>query len=252
MGATRGTIGQLRPAVGALLLLAFSAAFLWAARPAWAPCHIVQFEPSSYSVGESAGEVTLTVTNNGGQQSQDMHVDYSTANGTARAPSDYTAESGTATFDENGPGLVMIDIPIKNDTGDEPSERFTVTISNVRPSSSCLPPPGNSGSTATVTITDNDPKPQPTLSSAKPTFAPAPSPTRSRTPTPTPSSSATATPTPSQTETASPTPTTTETSVALADEDGGGLSGGALAGIVAAVVVLGGAGTMFVRRRFLA
>lgn len=222
------------------------------APPAWAPCHIVEFNPSSYSVGETAGEARLTVTNNGGQQSADMHFDYRTANGTAKAPGDYSAESGTATFDANGPGLVMIDIPIKNDTADEPSETFTVTISNVRPASSCLPPPGISGSTATVTITDNDPKPQPkavsTPTRTTETTRASATPTPASTPSPTPTNTATRSPSPTPT----PTPTPTETAAALADEDGGGLSGGALAGIALGLAVLGGAAVILVRRRFLA
>jgi cell division septation protein DedD len=230
-----------------ILLLGTLAALALPAAPAWAPCHSVGFSGDPYSVGEAAGEVTITITNNGGKQTDDMMVDYETVNGTAKGGSDFTSKSGTVTFGANtNTGELQVDIPITNDSGDEPNEQFSVRLSNVRPPSSCVSSPNITQMTASVAITDNDPKPAP-KPTPTPTRAstPRPSPTPTASPTPTPTLS----PTPSPTDTASPTPT--QTAIALADESSG-LSGGALAGIIAAVVVVGGGAALLVRRRFLA
>lgn len=209
--------------------------------PAHAPCHSIGFTQTTYQVGEGAGKVTVTVTNNGGQQTQAQMVDYATANGTAKSPMDYTAKNGTITFTVGASGEVPIDIPIKNDAVDEPAETFKVKLSNARPPSSCAPPPSISGDTTTVTIVDNDkPKPKPTPSPTRRASSPSPTPSPTRTPSPSPSL------TPS--ESPSPTPTV----VAAPDGNAGsGLTGGAVAAIVGGVVVLGGAAAIVVRRRFL-
>ena len=56
-------------------------------------------------------------------------MNYATANGTATAGSDYTATSGTLTFN---PGVTSqtISVPIINDTAVEGNETFTVTLSD--------------------------------------------------------------------------------------------------------------------------
>lgn len=56
-------------------------------------------------------------------------LNYSTANGTATAGEDYTASSGTVTF---APGVVsqVITVGVLGDTTVEPTESFTVTLSN--------------------------------------------------------------------------------------------------------------------------
>ena len=231
-----------------LVVAMVAGGLLMLARPAFAPCHNVGFDPTSYTVSEGAGKVTLSISNGAGAQTEDMMVDYATANGTAKAPGDYTSESGTATFNSGGTSITTFDIAIKNDSAHESSEKFTVRISNVRPPSSCVPPPAITDDTATVTITDNDPKPKPATSST-PTRSSSPRPNTSASPTPTATKTASPTASPSPSPTATPTPT--QTAVAVADESGGGLSGGVLAGIVGAVVVLGGAGAFVIRRRFL-
>jgi hypothetical protein len=57
----------------------------------------VQFEVAAYSVKETAGGVTIAVTRVGGTAS-DVTVDYATADGTARAGTNYTATTGRLTF----------------------------------------------------------------------------------------------------------------------------------------------------------
>jgi len=56
-------------------------------------------------------------------------VNYSTSNGSATAPSDYTATSGTLTFNVGEPGQ-SISVPILGDTFQEDDEWFTVNLFN--------------------------------------------------------------------------------------------------------------------------
>ncbi len=72
---------------------------------------------ASFSVSLSAPPVA-TVT-----------VNYTTVNGTAVAPSDYTARSGTLTFSGSST-TQTIAVPIIGDTAVEPDETFTVTLSS--------------------------------------------------------------------------------------------------------------------------
>ena len=60
---------------------------------------------------------------------QTVTVNYATSDGTATAPSDYTATNGTLTF---APGITTqtVSVPVVGDTAVEASETFTVTLSN--------------------------------------------------------------------------------------------------------------------------
>ena len=80
-------------------------------------------------------------------------VNYSTANGTATAGSDYTARSGTLTF-AAGETTKTVTVPITGDTAVEANETFTISLA------------GASGATiadgsATGTIVNNDTAPPP-------------------------------------------------------------------------------------------
>ena len=229
-----------------LVLSGIIAASVLPASPASAACHNAVFVGDPYTVGEAAGSVTIKVSNQAGAPPGGT-VDYRTLNGTARAGQDYMEKSGTLNFP---PGVeeVSFTIPITNDPTDEPNETFKVELRNPTGcfATGRLDPP------ATVTITDNDPKPQPAQTSAPPR-ASSPKP-KASTPSATRTPTATATPTPTTTPTPTPTPTDTETAQPLAgpEDTGGGLSGGALAGIVAGALVVGGGAFLWVRRRFLA
>ncbi|MGJ3230774.1 MAG: Calx-beta domain-containing protein [Oceanicaulis sp.] len=100
--------------------------------------------------GEGDGTTTFTVTLDA-PSGQTVTVDYATSDGTAEAGSDYTAASGTLTFD---PGVTTrtFDVTLNEDALDEPSESFVATLSN--PSSATL-----SDDEATGTLTDNDDAP---------------------------------------------------------------------------------------------
>ena len=94
----------------------------------------------------SPQNVTYTVTLSNAS-SQAITVQYTTANGTATAGSDYTSTSGTLTFNA-GITSQVINIPILNDSINEPNEAFTLTLSS--------PTNANLGATTTATTTITD------------------------------------------------------------------------------------------------
>jgi hypothetical protein len=82
---------------------------------------------------------------------QAITVGYSTANGTAAAPSDYSITSGTLTIPA-GAASGQVLVPVAGDVRDEPNETFLVTLAN--PTNATI-----SRAQATVTITDDDAPP---------------------------------------------------------------------------------------------
>jgi thermitase len=106
------------------------------------------FSGASYSVNESAAGATITVRLNA-PSSVAVTVNYTTSGGSATAGSDYTATSGTLTFNP-GETSKTFSIPIVNDTADEPNETVVLVLSG--PSNAALGTPGS----ATLTIVDND------------------------------------------------------------------------------------------------
>lgn len=112
-----------------------------------APTSSFQFSATTATVGEGAGNASLTVSRSG-STSGTSYVSYSTTAGTATT-SDFTSTSGTLTF-VDGESSKTISIPITNDALIESGENFTVTLSGV-----------NGGylgtnTTTTVTIGDNE------------------------------------------------------------------------------------------------
>ena len=94
------------------------------------------FDPGTFRITQSTaeiregnGNVTLTIERINGTDDE-VTVDYSTADGTARAGSDYTATSGTLTFADGESGSQSVTIPIINDTQSEDEETFFFAISN--------------------------------------------------------------------------------------------------------------------------
>jgi hypothetical protein len=93
--------------------------------------------------GFSNAAVAVTLSNG---SSQAITVSYRTANGTAVANSDYTAASGTLTF-QPGETSRTISVSIKGDRKREPDETFSVQLSNAV---------GATIGVATVTIPNDD------------------------------------------------------------------------------------------------
>jgi parallel beta-helix repeat protein len=105
------------------------------------PVGTAQFSVSSINTTEEAGSVTVTVTRTGGTEGP-LTVGYSTANGTATAPSDYTPAAGSVTFPAGSAAPQTFTITLINDSINEGSEMFTANLTGA-----------NVGAPSTVTIT---------------------------------------------------------------------------------------------------
>lgn len=110
----------------------------------------MRFTQPSYQINENTGALTVMVERINGSTGT-VSVSYATAPGTAAAPQDYTATSGTLSFGE-GVTTQSLTIPIVDDSIDEPSERFSVVLSNPTGGATFGTP-----SVASIEILDNDP-----------------------------------------------------------------------------------------------
>lgn len=115
------------------------------------PQPVVTFSQSTYTVNEAGATATLTVSLSS-LSSFPVTVDFATANGTALAGSDYTANSGKLTF-APGERNKSFTVVIRADTLDESDENVALTLSNA--TGATLNAPGM----ALLTITDDDPMP---------------------------------------------------------------------------------------------
>ena len=106
-----------------------------------------QFQMSNYSVDEAAGTATITVTRDQGGLTST--VNYSTANGTAVAGTDYLATSGTLTFN---PGVLVqtFTIPILINPLITGNETVLLNLSSPSPNASLGSP-----SSAVLVIVDD-------------------------------------------------------------------------------------------------
>ncbi|MDB5335920.1 MAG: hypothetical protein JWN70_1539 [Planctomycetaceae bacterium] len=109
----------------------------------------VQFNVSSSTVNEANGTATITVTRTGSLAAA-ATVLYSTSNGTATAPADYTAVSQILNF-AIGQASASFTIAIQNDALVEGNETLNLTLSNPSNGLSL-----GTRSTATLTILDDD------------------------------------------------------------------------------------------------
>ncbi|CAN0476983.1 unnamed protein product, partial [Laminaria digitata] len=94
--------------------------------------------------------VTLT-----GTISENVTVDYITNEGTALNPTDFTTTTGTLTFTPTISSL-DIQVPITDDLVIEPTEGFTVVLSNIQSNLGIEFVDGNATNTANGTINDDD------------------------------------------------------------------------------------------------
>lgn len=114
------------------------------------PAGTVQVSQSFVVVNENDGNARVYVTRAGGSYGA-ATVSYSTANGTATSPSDYTAASGTLNWADGDAKSKYFDIPILDDAAYEGTEYFYVTLSG--PSGASLGSPA----TASIYIMDSQP-----------------------------------------------------------------------------------------------
>ena len=89
----------------------------------------VQFTAASANVTETAGSVTLSVSRLGGSTGA-ISVDYTTADDTAFAGTDYQATSGTLTWADGDTTAKTITVPILNRGLSSGSTLFLVNLSN--------------------------------------------------------------------------------------------------------------------------
>ncbi|WP_231582729.1 Calx-beta domain-containing protein [Pedobacter sp. BMA] len=110
---------------------------------------------NNVTVVENAGKATFTVTLTGNVQNA-FTVNFTTANGTAVAGSDYTATTGSVTFPSGSVSgaTQTFDVPVLNDNIAELTETFTATLTGVSAGSPVTIPAA--GATGTATITDDD------------------------------------------------------------------------------------------------
>jgi|GEM_PF-2546420 len=112
------------------------------------PAPVLAFSAATYKVGE-AGHAAVIKVKRGVNTSGAVSVSFATANGTAKAGSDYRAVSQTVSF-ASGESSKTVSVPIIDDKKIEGNETVSLALSG--PSGAVLGSP----STATLTIVDND------------------------------------------------------------------------------------------------
>ncbi|MGE5239414.1 MAG: Calx-beta domain-containing protein [Chloroflexota bacterium] len=112
------------------------------------PAGAISFASAGYGVNEVGGAVSLTVSRIGGSSGA-VAISYSTSDGSATSPGDYTAVSGTLSWANGEVVDKTITIPISTDTTLEPNETFTISLTNPTGGATIGTTPS-----ATVTITD--------------------------------------------------------------------------------------------------
>lgn len=223
--------------------------------PAGACGHAAYFVSGTYSTTEGSS-VNVAIRRDANSCGGPSSVDYATVDGSAKAGSDYTAVSGTATFDV-GPDPAAqrtIAVPILKDSEAEGVETFTVVLrmNAAKGVISSLGPP------ATITIaasTQSSPAPAPTAPGAPavPAIAPAPARTATTTRLSPSTTVARSTSTSSSTPSTSTTSTTTlgseEIAAAPTSSKGRGLPAGLLIALLAVVLGVSLAVGSWIRRR---
>jgi hypothetical protein len=111
------------------------------------------FGAPSYSVGETAGSATITV-NRAGPAIGTASVAYSTSDGSATRPTDYTPVAGTLDF-AAGQRSATFSVPINDDAQSEGPETVNVGLSGPHGGAATVTEPR----TVPLTIDDNEPPP---------------------------------------------------------------------------------------------
>lgn len=112
----------------------------------------VTFSPLSTSVSEGSGDITVTFTLSIdiASDQKDIEIDYTTTNGTAVSPTNFTATSGTITFTKNvAPVNKTFSVVVKTGAAIASNVSFTVNLTNdTNPAQNITLP----NTTATITI----------------------------------------------------------------------------------------------------
>jgi CSLREA domain-containing protein len=111
----------------------------------------IQLSAATYSGGEGAGQIAVTVTRTGGSDGA-VAVTFDTSNGTAAAGSDYTAVTNqTVMFADGDAANKTVNISVTDDSEYEGPETFNVALTNPTGGATLGSP-----AAAVVTISDND------------------------------------------------------------------------------------------------
>jgi uncharacterized delta-60 repeat protein len=116
------------------------------------PKGVLTFSQPTYYVNENGGNVIVTIVRTNGSDGR-VGVTYTTGDGSAVAPGDYTPQSGTITL-ESGDTTASVSIPIIDDAFAEFDESFKVVLTNVTGGATLAN--GALTVSAPVTIVDND------------------------------------------------------------------------------------------------
>jgi len=125
----------------------------------------LEFIAAVFSATENGGSATITVRRSGGSLGA-VGVSFGTADGSAVAPGDYTATSGTLAWADGDSADKTFNVPVINDVLVEGDETIALTLS--------LPSGGaqlGSQSAAVLTIVDNDAPAAGTLQFSSPTYS---------------------------------------------------------------------------------
>jgi hypothetical protein len=114
------------------------------------PHGTLQFSTPNPSQSEGGGIASITVFRNGGSEGT-VTVRFTTSNGTATSPADFTDSDQTLTFADGDTQEVVL-IPFNNDSLDEVNETINLTLSN--PTGGAHLP--SAQATAVLTIVDDD------------------------------------------------------------------------------------------------
>ena len=111
---------------------------------------VLQFSTGNTSAAENGGNKTITVTRTGGDDGP-VSVSYETVDGSATFPTDYIQTNNLLNWADNDDNNKTFQVPIVNDSIEEPSQSFTIRLSN----------PGGGATLGTnqvivVTINDDD------------------------------------------------------------------------------------------------
>src|SRR5206468_2784305 len=87
----------------------------------------LQFAAATSGVREDAGTATITVSRTGGSTGA-VSVNYATADGTAKAGTDYTATQGTLSF-ASGQNSATFTVPLLHDPKSDGPETINLTLS---------------------------------------------------------------------------------------------------------------------------
>jgi len=122
----------------------------------------VGFNPSSYTVQEGAGTITVSVEAIGllAAAAGSVSIDYAVSGGTATSGSDYGSVSGTLNWVSDTDGIETFDIPITADSLTEGNETIVLSLSNCQLNGESTGPCSSLfviQATVTITIVDNPP-----------------------------------------------------------------------------------------------